>query len=527
MLYFQRPNQKGRTNDVKEYSTKQAAGAQKIETLGGEYTLKWDDETPMSVNAHAALLSQFAKAGGFFERLVETCPMKLTSNNAPGVRDLIATIMVSMINGATRFRHVDRLHGDAATAELFGIKRFMSCDSVRRNFASIPEGKALPWAWRENLRLLQDVVAEDYVLDLDPTVKPLYGRQEGAELGHNPQKPGRPSHCYHTLCIAKLRLTLAVVVHPGNETSGTHSRPMLTEYLAFVSSVKRPRLVRGDVSFGNESVIGDCEAADVRHLFKVKRSPRVKEAFRALLSEPFAWRDSSDGWQCAEREVRLDSWEKERRMVFARRPAQKMPKRRKSPPQRRFTQLGIPGLELVEAADGEFAEGYEWYALVTDLDMDARDVLPLYRERCDCENVFDEMKNQWGWGGFTAHSLKQTALFAGLAVIAANLWNVFTRLGDDGTHREASTTRPLLQSCIARISRHARRGIVTIYTATSEKARGIYRAISSFLSRISSASQLSAEQRRQLIVAYAFREYGTIRRLFPPDIGGQTTLPLT
>ena len=25
----------------------------------------------------------------------------------------------------------------------------MSCDSVRRNFASIPEDKALPWAWRE------------------------------------------------------------------------------------------------------------------------------------------------------------------------------------------------------------------------------------------------------------------------------------------------------------------------------------------------------------------------------------------
>ena len=47
---------------MRKYSTKQAAGAQKIETLGGDYALKWDDETQMSVNAHAALLSQFAKA---------------------------------------------------------------------------------------------------------------------------------------------------------------------------------------------------------------------------------------------------------------------------------------------------------------------------------------------------------------------------------------------------------------------------------------------------------------------------------
>ena len=203
-----------------------------------------------------------------------------------------------------------------------------------------------------------------------------------------------------------------------------------------------------------------------------------------------------------------------------------MPKRKKTPPQRKFTQLMIPGLELVEATDEDYADGYEWYALVTDLDRNARDVLPLYRARGDCENIFDEMKNQWGWSGFTAHSLRQTALFAGMAVIAANLWNVFTRLGADGMHHEAATTRPLLQSCIARLSRHARQSIVTIYTATSEKACEMYRAISAFLSNVTSASQLSLEERRQSIIAHAFREYRTIRRLFPPDIGGQMTMPL-
>jgi hypothetical protein len=28
------------------------------------------------------------------------------------------------------------------------------------------------------------------VLDIDATIKPLYGRQEGAEQGYNPAKPG-------------------------------------------------------------------------------------------------------------------------------------------------------------------------------------------------------------------------------------------------------------------------------------------------------------------------------------------------
>jgi len=35
-----------------------------------------------------------------------------------------------------------------------------------------------------------------------------------------------------------------------------------------------------------------------------------------------------------------------------------------------------------------------------------------------------------------------------------------------------------------------------------------------------------ADERRQRIIAHAFRKYGTIRRMFPPDIGGQMTIPL-
>ena len=45
------------------------------------------------------------------------------------------------------------------------------------------------------------------------------------------------------------------------------------------------------------------------------------------------------------------------------------------------------------------------------------------------ENIFDEMKNQWEWSGFTAHSLKQSAHFAEIVVIVAKLWNGFARLG--------------------------------------------------------------------------------------------------
>ena len=57
-----------------------------------------------------------------------------------------------------------------------------------------------------------------WVLDIDATVKPLYGRQEGAELGYNPAKPGRPS-CegpIGCMCSSELSLRDWELPHPQN-----------------------------------------------------------------------------------------------------------------------------------------------------------------------------------------------------------------------------------------------------------------------------------------------------------------------
>jgi hypothetical protein len=54
----------------------------------------------------------------------------------------------------------------------------------------------------------------------------------------------------------------------------------------------------------------------------------------------------------------------------------------------------------------------------------------LYRDRGDCENAFDELKKQWGWGGFTTHDLKRCRLLAGSVALIFNSWSLFVRLAD-------------------------------------------------------------------------------------------------
>ena len=112
---------------------------------------------------------------------------------------------------------------------------------------------------------------------------------------------------------------------------------------------------------------------------------------------------------------------------------------------------------------------WEFAVLATSLDLEVRSVAQLYRDRADAENAFDELKNQWGWGGFTTRDLKRCQHMARLIALIYNWWSLFVRLADPDHHREAITSRPLLLHGIARQTHHAGQ---TRLTVTSNHAAG-------------------------------------------------------
>ena len=67
--------------------------------------------------------------------------------------------------------------------------------------------------------------------------------------------------------------------------------------------------------------------------------------------------------------------------------------------------------------------GYEYAVLATDLSQKLRMIAQLYRDRGDAENTCDdprpprEIKNQWGWTGFTTHDLKRCQFSAMAAAL--------------------------------------------------------------------------------------------------------------
>jgi hypothetical protein len=173
-----------------------------------------------------------------------------------------------------------------------------------------------------------------WILDIDVTVKPLYGHQQGAEIGYNPQKPGRPSHVYHSYFVANLRISLGVEVRPGNEHAAAKGLPGLWQTLEKLPRHQWPTFVRGDCGYGSETIMLEHEQRGLPYLFKMRHTPKVKELVKRMMRQGALWQECGEGWQALETTIRLSGWTRERRVVLVRESPARAPVARIGKPRR-------------------------------------------------------------------------------------------------------------------------------------------------------------------------------------------------
>lgn len=488
----------------------------------GGFEVEWDEEAKVTPAGTVVYFAQYLAAGGLMERLCAEAPMAYRSNNAPCARDVLGTVVLSILNGHTRYAHINALRNDRVGPEVLGMSKVVSEDSVRRAFARALPGAWDDWLLKQERSVWEPLLAEPYVLDIDSTVKTIYGHQEGAEPGYNPKKPGRPSHNYHTYFIGTLRLILGTEVLPGKAHSGGHGMPALWTLLDSLPIHLRPRLIRADVGYGNEAVMVEAERRSQRYLFKLRRSNGVKSRFRTLCAPEDGWADAGEGWEASECRMKLSGWTCERRCVFLRRPARKPSATRQSPGDDQ------PEFEFVK--ESEKSREWEYVTLVTnDEQLTPWAISQCYRDRADCENVFDEIKNQWGWSGFMTHDLHRCRIMARLIALVYNWWNVFVRLAQPGTHLEAITARPLLLNTVGRLVETGRRRILRLTSnhALARKVRIALDSIGGFLNRLArTAEQLKPEEAWAIILSAAFVKWLEGKVLHPVSDGDQLILQL-
>jgi hypothetical protein len=392
------------------------------------------------------------------------------------------------------------------------MEQVVSEDSVRRNLGKLDEAKGTEWLQAHLQRIYAPLLGEPWILDADVTVKPLYGHQEGAVLGYNPHKPGRPSHTYHTYMIANLRLILDVEVQAGNQHTSKHSAPGLWALLARLGRARWPALIRGDRDWGTEGNMARAEGEGIDYLFKLRLTKGVKKLVERLMGNTH-WQEAGQGWQGAESQLRLSGWSRHRRVVVLRRPLAK--------------QLAVVDEAHPEQLRLSFAEVtdevkvYEYAVLVTSLDEEILAIAQHYRDRAGCENNFDELKNHWGWGGVTTRDLNRCRFMASMTALVSNWWSLFVRLAEPDKHTESVTSRPLLLHAPAKLTRHGGQTRITISHTHADIAQveDACRALAEFLSALMrTAEQLTPIQRWCRVLSRALVKYLHGRQLHPPDL---------
>lgn len=125
------------------------------ETFAGRVQVEWEPAAPVTTMGQLAFFVEFLKQGGLFERFVAGCPLQLTSPNAPSKRDVLGTMMLSVLAGHWRYAHITALRGEGVNAPLLGMRRVVSEDAVRRALGKIPAEAGVGWL-REQLAYCTD-----------------------------------------------------------------------------------------------------------------------------------------------------------------------------------------------------------------------------------------------------------------------------------------------------------------------------------------------------------------------------------
>jgi hypothetical protein len=131
-------------------------------------------------------------------------PAALHQSQRPDQGEILGTILCGVLSGHRRYAHISGMRGDPVLPKLLGIGKLRSEDSIRRAFAHQDEEALTLWMDQQTDKTFAALLELEWVLDLDATVKTLYGRQEEAPVA--PKKStlayaneNRPWELYQTV----------------------------------------------------------------------------------------------------------------------------------------------------------------------------------------------------------------------------------------------------------------------------------------------------------------------------------------
>src|SRR3954471_19272094 len=261
------------------------------------------------------------------------------------------------------------------------------------------------------------------VLDMDSSVSPTYGDQEGtAYNGHF------GCTCYHPLFVFNQFGDLErCALRPGNVHSAEGWREVLESVIARYRTTMKRRYFRADAGFASPEVYQLLEAEDYGYVIRLPANPVLQRRIAHLLTRPVgrpphevrrfyaSFRYQAQTWSCSRRVVAKVEWH----------------------PGELYPRVGF---------------------LVTNLSRPPERVVAFYNQRGTAEQWIKEGKTAAKWTRLSCRSMKANAVRLQLHALAYNLANFFRTLvlPDEVGHWSLTTLREKVVKIGAKVIAHAR-----------------------------------------------------------------------
>lgn len=351
------------------------------------------------------LLHQFLQQIQFRSFLARTIQFP-QRNHRYTISELVIAHLYPMILGLEKIEVSALLKTNGTFQYLTGLPDFPHPTTLRRFLVRGAAGGLLPQFRDAHDRLRRHflglpAIPSSFWLNCDSTVKTLYGHQEGAEKGYNPEHRGKRS--YHPLLVTEAHRgdSLAGMLRPGNASSADGISALIERVYAVLPHHVRLRL-RADAGFYDKKFIELLREKGISFAIVARLTQRLKSRVAGL-----HYHKISDRFSVADFRYQPFGWKQKERFVVLRRTVPDDPEEQ---------------LTLFTLARHAYS------AIVTDIALQPYQVFQFYNDRAALERIIRILKDDYPFGSAPTNFFEANALYAELSLLAYDLMIWFKRL---------------------------------------------------------------------------------------------------
>ena len=352
------------------------------------------------------LLYQFLTKFGLKSRIAHDIHL-IQRNHRYSLSDMLLALVYPMMLGLDRIETTYLLRQNGVFQYLTGLPSYPNPTTLRRFLLRIhPQALQELFQFHDRLRtqfIQKPTLRKRLIFDLDSTVLTVYGKLQGAKIGYNPHKRGRPS--YHpVICFeAHTKDCWHAIFRPGNTYPGSVALDLLKSSLAKLPYGSCSLRLRGDVGFYDHELIEFLDEKNIGYAIIAKLTQPLQRKLSAI-----RFRSISPLWQVGSFSYQPMGWEEPHKFIVM----------RKRLPESHSEQAQLTLFQL---------DDWAYHILVTNLPLRPENIWRFYHERASVELIIRELKRDYPLGKIPTRNFTANEIYFHLLLLAYNLINWFKR----------------------------------------------------------------------------------------------------